>query len=76
MCLCAEVDELAPADSLWTTQRDAAVKLRLKASGPGSETPVTIPSFFKSIVARNPNGVAMGKGECPENWTCPCCLIV
>ncbi|KAJ8415576.1 hypothetical protein AAFF_G00425560 [Aldrovandia affinis] len=40
---------LAPADQLWSTSRDQAVKLRMSEAGPGSEVPVTICQMFEEI---------------------------
>ena len=37
---------LAPADQLWSTRRDKAVKLRMEGSGPASRTPLTIHQMF------------------------------
>ncbi|XP_060894441.1 long-chain-fatty-acid--CoA ligase ACSBG2-like [Labrus mixtus] len=45
-----ELSDLAPADELWSTSREKGVKLRLEASGPGSETPITIHQMFKKTV--------------------------
>ncbi|KAM7019001.1 long-chain-fatty-acid--CoA ligase ACSBG2-like isoform 2-T2 [Tautogolabrus adspersus] len=44
------LSDLAPADELWSTSREKAVKLRLEAAGPGSETPITIHQMFKKTV--------------------------
>ncbi|KAM3868234.1 long-chain-fatty-acid--CoA ligase ACSBG2-like [Diretmus argenteus] len=41
---------LAPADQLWSTARDQAVKLRMEGSGVGSETPMTIHQIFLEAV--------------------------
>ncbi|XP_061585567.1 long-chain-fatty-acid--CoA ligase ACSBG2-like [Cololabis saira] len=41
---------LAPAEHLWTSSRDRAVRLRVEGSGPGSETPVTIHQLFLETV--------------------------
>ncbi|XP_056140333.1 long-chain-fatty-acid--CoA ligase ACSBG2-like [Lampris incognitus] len=41
---------LAPAERLWSTDRDEAVKLRIEGSGPGSETPVTVHQMFLETV--------------------------
>uniref|UniRef100_A0A8C0XGF7 long-chain-fatty-acid--CoA ligase n=1 Tax=Castor canadensis TaxID=51338 RepID=A0A8C0XGF7_CASCN len=38
--------------SLWTTQRDGEVLLRLSKHGPGHEVPVTIPELFQESVNR------------------------
>ncbi|XP_054528390.1 long-chain-fatty-acid--CoA ligase ACSBG2 isoform X4 [Pan troglodytes] len=37
---------------LWTTCRDGEVLLRLSKHGPGHETPMTIPEFFRESVNR------------------------
>ncbi|XP_044051319.1 long-chain-fatty-acid--CoA ligase ACSBG2-like isoform X2 [Siniperca chuatsi] len=37
---------LAPADQLWSTSREKAVRLRMEGSGPASETPITIHQAF------------------------------
>lgn len=37
---------LAPADELWSSSRDKAVRLRMEGSGPASETPVTVHQRF------------------------------
>uniref|UniRef100_A0A667Y1J4 long-chain-fatty-acid--CoA ligase n=1 Tax=Myripristis murdjan TaxID=586833 RepID=A0A667Y1J4_9TELE len=41
---------LAPANQLWSTDRDKAVTLRMEGSGPGSETPMTIHQMFLETV--------------------------
>ncbi|KAM4616213.1 long-chain-fatty-acid--CoA ligase ACSBG2-like [Polymixia lowei] len=41
---------LAPADQLWSTCSDKAVKLRMEGSGPGSETPITIHQMMLETV--------------------------
>ncbi|XP_030647881.1 long-chain-fatty-acid--CoA ligase ACSBG2 [Chanos chanos] len=41
---------LAPAEHLWCTARDKAVKLRISESGPGSEPPITIHQMFQQTV--------------------------
>ncbi|XP_072243592.1 long-chain-fatty-acid--CoA ligase ACSBG2-like [Leuresthes tenuis] len=43
---------LAPAEQLWSTSRDQAVRLRMEGSGPGSETPVTIHQMFLETVEK------------------------
>lgn len=43
---------LAPADQLWSTSRDKAVRLRMEGSGPASETPVTIHQMFLETVGK------------------------
>ncbi|TNM89301.1 hypothetical protein fugu_003535 [Takifugu bimaculatus] len=40
------VPALAPADQLWSTSRDQAVRLRMEGSGPASRTPLTIHQMF------------------------------
>uniref|UniRef100_A0A8I3NEK9 long-chain-fatty-acid--CoA ligase n=2 Tax=Canis lupus familiaris TaxID=9615 RepID=A0A8I3NEK9_CANLF len=37
---------------LWTIHRDGEVLLRLSKHGPGHETPLTIPEFFRESVSR------------------------
>ncbi|XP_069482860.1 long-chain-fatty-acid--CoA ligase ACSBG2-like isoform X2 [Ambystoma mexicanum] len=41
---------LATADSLWTTAKDGAVKLRMAELGPGSEPPMTTVQMFQKSV--------------------------
>lgn len=41
---------LAPADHLWTTSRDKAVKLRMEDSGMASVTPITANQMFLETV--------------------------
>ncbi|XP_056233183.1 long-chain-fatty-acid--CoA ligase ACSBG2-like isoform X1 [Seriola aureovittata] len=41
---------LAPADRLWSTSRDEAVRLRMEGSGKASETPMTIHQMFLQTV--------------------------
>ncbi|XP_069482845.1 long-chain-fatty-acid--CoA ligase ACSBG2-like isoform X2 [Ambystoma mexicanum] len=50
---------LAPADSLWTTARDGAVRLRMEVAGPASEPPVTTISMFQDAVQSFGNRPAM-----------------
>uniref|UniRef100_A0A7N8WTX3 long-chain-fatty-acid--CoA ligase n=1 Tax=Mastacembelus armatus TaxID=205130 RepID=A0A7N8WTX3_9TELE len=45
------VATLTPADQLWTTSRDKAVRLRMEGSGWASETPVTVHQLFWETVA-------------------------
>ncbi|XP_072521412.1 long-chain-fatty-acid--CoA ligase ACSBG2-like [Salminus brasiliensis] len=47
----AEV-HLAPSEQYWSIARDKAVKLRMAASGPGSEPPLTIHQMFQATVNR------------------------
>lgn len=37
---------LAPADQLWSSGRDQAVRLRMEGSGQASETPMTVHQMF------------------------------
>ncbi|KAG7276698.1 hypothetical protein CRUP_006877 [Coryphaenoides rupestris] len=41
---------LTPADGMWTSTRDQAVRLRMEDSGPGSETPVTVHQLLLETV--------------------------
>lgn len=41
---------LAPADELWSTARDKAVRLRMEGSGPASNTPITTHQMFLETV--------------------------
>ncbi|KAM9360185.1 long-chain-fatty-acid--CoA ligase ACSBG2-like [Symphorus nematophorus] len=41
---------LAPADELWSTSRDKAVKLKMEGSGAASDTPITIHQMFLEAV--------------------------
>lgn len=41
---------LTPADQLWSTHRDKAVKLRMEGSGIASETPRTVHQLFLEAV--------------------------
>ncbi|CAB1319530.1 unnamed protein product [Coregonus sp. 'balchen'] len=41
---------LAPAEQLWCTSRDQAVKLRMAETGPGSEAPMTVHQMFLKTV--------------------------
>ncbi|XP_069482568.1 long-chain-fatty-acid--CoA ligase ACSBG2-like [Ambystoma mexicanum] len=43
---------LAAAESTWTTERDGAVQLRMDATGPGSEPPVTTLQMFQDNLER------------------------
>ncbi|XP_076443994.1 long-chain-fatty-acid--CoA ligase ACSBG2-like [Babylonia areolata] len=55
----AKVEEPAPADSLWTTRRDGAVKLRLTDSGPGALPPTTVPTLLHQTAHNIPNAIAL-----------------
>lgn len=41
---------LSPADGLWSTSRDEAVRLRTEGSGAGAETPITVHQMFLGTV--------------------------
>lgn len=41
---------LTPADQLWCTRRDEAVRLRMEGSGPASNTPITTHQMFVETV--------------------------
>ncbi|XP_014897101.1 long-chain-fatty-acid--CoA ligase ACSBG2-like [Poecilia latipinna] len=41
---------LAPAERLFTSERNQAVRLRMESVGPGSETPITIHQLFLEAV--------------------------
>ncbi|XP_070760160.1 long-chain-fatty-acid--CoA ligase ACSBG2-like [Enoplosus armatus] len=41
---------LAPADQLWSTSRDEAVRLRMEGSGPASVTPITVHQMFQETL--------------------------
>lgn len=43
---------LTPADQLWCTSSDNAVRLRMEGSGPASETPITIHQMFLETVEK------------------------
>ncbi|XP_069914835.1 long-chain-fatty-acid--CoA ligase ACSBG2-like isoform X2 [Oryctolagus cuniculus] len=47
-----EASKTPVSPSLWTVQRDGEVLLRLSKHGPGHETPMTIPEFFRNSVNR------------------------
>lgn len=48
---------LAPAQELWSTERDKPVKLRMETSGLGSEPPMTVHQMFMATVQKY--------GDCP-----------
>nr|XP_033792785.1 long-chain-fatty-acid--CoA ligase ACSBG2-like [Geotrypetes seraphini] len=51
--------KLVPADSLWTTEKDGAVRLRMGQSGPGAEPPITIHQLFQQTLERYSNRPAL-----------------
>ncbi|XP_071339712.1 long-chain-fatty-acid--CoA ligase ACSBG2-like isoform X2 [Trachinotus anak] len=57
---------LAPAEQLWSTSRDQAVKLRMEGSGQASHTPMTIHQLFLQTVdsyGDNPALVSKKEGQ-------------
>ncbi|XP_054628341.1 long-chain-fatty-acid--CoA ligase ACSBG2-like isoform X2 [Dunckerocampus dactyliophorus] len=46
----AAASALTPAEQLWTTSRDQAVRLRMEASGPAADTPITVHQMFLETV--------------------------
>uniref|UniRef100_A0A2K5XMX9 long-chain-fatty-acid--CoA ligase n=1 Tax=Mandrillus leucophaeus TaxID=9568 RepID=A0A2K5XMX9_MANLE len=48
----ADMNKTQVTPRLWTTCRDGEVLLRLSKHGPGHETPMTIPEFFRESVNR------------------------
>ncbi|KAI3372629.1 hypothetical protein L3Q82_023098 [Scortum barcoo] len=50
---------LAPADQLWSSSRDKAVRLRMEGSGPASETPITIHQMFLETVEKSSDHPAL-----------------
>ncbi|XP_033829074.1 long-chain-fatty-acid--CoA ligase ACSBG2-like [Periophthalmus magnuspinnatus] len=50
---------LAPAEHLWTTRRDEAVRLRMEGSGPAAETPITTHQMFLETVENNGDHAAL-----------------
>uniref|UniRef100_A0A8C5HT89 long-chain-fatty-acid--CoA ligase n=1 Tax=Gouania willdenowi TaxID=441366 RepID=A0A8C5HT89_GOUWI len=50
---------LSPAEQLWSTDRDQAVKLRIEGSGPGSETPITVHQMFLETVEKSGDHTAL-----------------
>nr|XP_040051630.1 long-chain-fatty-acid--CoA ligase ACSBG2-like [Gasterosteus aculeatus aculeatus]XP_040051631.1 long-chain-fatty-acid--CoA ligase ACSBG2-like [Gasterosteus aculeatus aculeatus] len=54
---------LAPADQLWSTSRDKAVRLRMEGSGPASETPMTVHQLFLETVGTHGDHPALVSKE-------------
>lgn len=50
---------LAPADQLWSTGREQAVRLRMEESGPGSKAPITVHQMFLETVEKYGNHPAL-----------------
>ncbi|XP_061672871.1 long-chain-fatty-acid--CoA ligase ACSBG2-like isoform X2 [Syngnathoides biaculeatus] len=42
--------DLAPAERLWNTNKEGAVRLRIEESGPAADTPVTVHQMFLETV--------------------------
>ncbi|XP_030048671.1 long-chain-fatty-acid--CoA ligase ACSBG2 isoform X2 [Microcaecilia unicolor] len=51
--------KLAPAESLWTSEKDGAVRLRMEQTGPGSQPPITIHQLFQQTLQRCSNKPAL-----------------
>ncbi|XP_030048666.1 long-chain-fatty-acid--CoA ligase ACSBG2 isoform X2 [Microcaecilia unicolor] len=51
--------KLAPAESLSTTEKDGAVRLRVEQTGPGSQPPITIHQLFQQTLQRCSNKPAL-----------------
>ncbi|XP_029439013.1 long-chain-fatty-acid--CoA ligase ACSBG2-like isoform X1 [Rhinatrema bivittatum] len=51
--------KLAPADSLWTTEKDRAVRLRMAQTGYGAEPPITVHELFQQTLQRYSNWPAL-----------------
>ena len=64
-------DEVAPATSFFTTDRDGAVKLRMGTKEYQAEKPITVISVFKKTVERVPNNLALAvkRGGSWVKWT-------
>ncbi|XP_041436664.1 uncharacterized protein LOC108705086 isoform X2 [Xenopus laevis] len=58
---------LAPAQTLWTVQRDGAVRLRMESSGAGSEPPLTVAQLMADAVRWFGQQVALCVREA-EEW--------
>lgn len=54
---------LAPADQLWTSVRNMAVRLRMEESGLGSETPMTVHQMFLETVESHGDHPALASKE-------------
>ncbi|XP_069061776.1 long-chain-fatty-acid--CoA ligase ACSBG2-like isoform X2 [Pleurodeles waltl] len=53
--------KLAPADSLWTTECDGAVQLRMEEMGDASSPPITTLQMFRETVQKYSDKVAFAK---------------
>ncbi|KAM4687164.1 long-chain-fatty-acid--CoA ligase ACSBG2-like [Rhinophrynus dorsalis] len=65
-CQASLTCDLAPADSLWTVQRDGAVRLRMEGSGPSALPPLTVPQLFSEAVRRAGQKVALCERKAGE----------
>lgn len=63
----AEDVRLAPAEKLWSTARDKAVKLRMEASELGSEPPMTVHQMFMATVQKYGDYPAL-RGKKDGTW--------
>lgn len=58
---------VSPANELWSTSRDKAVRLRMESSGPASKTPITVHQLFLETVESygdNPALAFKKEGQC------------
>ena len=60
-------DQVLYAERLWATKRDQPVRLRTTAAGPAAETPVSIVTLLRQVVARSGDHTALGEHECFSN---------
>lgn len=58
---------LAPAEKLWSTARDKAVKLRMESSDLGSEPPMTVHQMFMATVQKYGDYPAL-RGKKDGTW--------
>ncbi len=56
--LCCAEDPL-PAESVFVTDIEQPVKIRMRKSGPGADKPLTIHDLFASTVTRLPHNLAL-----------------
>ena len=52
-------DQILPADNFRAWLPHAAVKLRMKDSGPQSAPPISVPTLFRTQVENLPNNIAL-----------------
>lgn len=55
------MDDVMPATALFTTRRDAPVKLRTDDTGPGAMKPLTVSTVLKNTVSKAQNVTALGR---------------